>query len=650
MSETLLNYASSKNIALDLKNKTLDEIAMKVLKHYREDKAAQEEFNNNAKKIIDLAKLKTKPKNHPFPSSSNVIYPIIARTILNATSNIKAELIREQKVVDPVIIGMDETFIKDAFAHWKATYLNYKLLFDKKVNWKESLERTLNLAFTIGVAYKKVYYDNVKKVVKSDLCNFDEVFVSNDEVPLSEVSRITHLQKIMTNTLISKSRAGIFVKLTDDELRIGEDAPESDIHEIIEQHLFYDLDGDGYAEPYIVTVHTETEKVIRIIARYSYDDIIFNDKQEVVDIPAECYFVRYRCLVPPDGKSNYMGFGTLLYSLNKAVNTGLNQLIDAGTLANTQSGFISKGMNIKQKDIKLVPGQLNVVPIQSGMDITKGIMPLVFKEPSNVLFQLMGMLDTSAKELSSTNDLMMGSNLPSNSKTGAVNEMVARGLKVYNSVQERQFQSITDELDIMSTCYFKYLDVEDYRSVIDDPMLKQVPDEAIFNYFNPNNNDIKLVADPTLSSDNQRLQQAQVLDTLAQQYPDVVSRVEIVKRILKASNVQNPEQILTQQDPAAPSPQEQMANAEMQQQQAELQIKAGDQQLKQQELELQAQEIALKHQQSMAKIDVDMQKAMMQSDVADRKNTVDMVNKHKELVVKQDIEEKKANAKPKTSN
>lgn len=607
MSEKLFNYASSDNIAKNLKDKELNKIVTKVLRDFSDDEAYQEEFISESKKIIDLAKLKTKPKNYPMPKSSNVTYPIIARTVLNAASNIKSELVREQKVVGSAVIGKDSDEIKAKFAKWKSDFLNYKLLFDQSINWKEGLERSLNLCFTIGVAYKKLYYDPIKKSFNSELCDYDEVFVCDNEKPLKEQKRMSHKQMLYTNTLLSHARSGIFTKLTDAEYRLDSDDDEECKHEVIEQHCFLDLDGDGYQEPYIVTVHKESEKILRIVARYSYNDITFNAKGEVIHIEPECYFVKIPCLVPPDGKSHYMGFGNLLYSLNKSVNTGINQLIDAGTLSNTQTGFISKSMGLKDREVSIAHGKYKVVDLPYDADFRKGIYDLNFKEPSAVLFQLMTLLDQSAKDLSSATDFMMGSNLPHNAKTGAVSEMVNRGMKVYTSVQERIFKAIEDEINIISRLYYKNLNVQEYREVLDDPELNQIPDEVILEYFNPKNNDIKLVADPRMSSDTQRMQQAQVIMQVQQMYP-FIDQVEAARRQLQAANIPDIDKLIDPQKLGEPNQQEKELNLEAQNKQAEMQLKLQEEQRKNQELQIRYEKEIRDTAEKMEKLKVEMEK------------------------------------------
>lgn len=504
---------------------------------------------------------------------------MIARAIIQFTSNLLGELVRRDKVVDNVVMGQDPDGSKARRGRRVEDFMNYQLLI-KNQRWQDGLERSLQLLATVGVIFRKMHFDPIKGDNISELCLHTEIYVNNDITSLEDARRITHIQKVHSNTLLEMIRGGYYSDLTDEELNLTDDHKDSDnkMHEIVEQHCFLDLDEDGYDEPYIVVVHKDLRKVLRITPRFDLDDITYNEKDEVVSIKPSVYFVDYHCIPAFDGSFYSLGFGTLLLTMNETINTGLNQLIDAGHLANTQTGFISKDMNMKSGEMKMRPGVFHKLDSFDG-DIRRAVQPLVFKEPSNVLFGLMTSLDTLGKELSSTTDIMTGNQLAQNAPATTTLTLVERGMKVYNAIQKRVFRSLDKEVHILFKLNGKFLDENEYIITLDDP-------EASKADFEDDKVDIKPVADPDMSSDSKRLAQAELLySTYA--LPEV-NKTEILFRYFEAAGIKGIEQLIKNPEEQGPNPEQQMAQAEMQKDQTKSQLDIQKQMLKEKEFQLKA--------------------------------------------------------------
>lgn len=609
----------SLNVAESVKEDELLRIAGNVLDEMDSDRASKQEWERIAEKAIELSKMEQKPKDHPWRNASNVKMPIIARAAIQFSANATSEIVRKDRVAEAVVLGRDFEGNKASRARRIAEYLNYQVLH-KDNSWRDALERSVQLLSVIGTVFKKVYYDPRKKKVCSEVCLHDEIVVHNDIDCLEEARRISHIQTLHTNTLIENIRLGYFSDMTDEELHIGSDDPDMKLHQVIEQHRYLDLDGDGYEEPYIVTVHEESRKVLRIYPRFDADDIEYNDKDQISYIEPKHHFVDYHCIPSMDGGYYSVGFGALLHTLNETINTGINQLIDAGTLANTQSGFISRGMNIRGGEFKLRPGYWHKVDSVE-TDVRKNVQQISFKEPSTVLFQLMGLLDQSAKELSTTTDIMTGNQLAQNAPATSVLALVERGMKVYNSIQKRLFRAVTKELRLMYRLTREFGDPNEYYTVLDDP-------EANFqeDFFEPNI-DIKPVADPDMSSDAQRLAQAQLLMQVLRE-PGVNTQ-EILKRYLEAANIANPEQILPPET-NQPTDQQIKMQQDAQIEQQKLAIEAQKVRLKEMEVQLKAQkqqsdDISKRTKEYQEETRQDIEKARIQADLmksARKENTV----------------------------
>jgi hypothetical protein len=209
----------------------------------------------------------------------------------------------------------------------------------------------------------------------------------------------------------------------------------------------WDLDDDGYPEPYCVTVHKETRKVVRIKARFDADGVTTNAQGEVVRIEPLKYVTKYGFMPSVDGSYYDVGFGLLLEAINETVNSTINQLMDAGHLANTQGGFIGAGVSIKSGALKFAPGEWKKVEA-TGVDLKNSIVPLPIKEPSAVLFNLLGMLIEAAKEISATKDILTGETNQAQQPVGTTLAMIEQGLKVYTAIIKRVHRALKAELGL----------------------------------------------------------------------------------------------------------------------------------------------------------------------------------------------------------
>lgn len=587
------------NIAEELEGDKLSKIADEVMTGYEHDRSSRQEWEDQANEALKLVNLKHEEKHTPIRNASNVKVPVIARASMQFTSNLIPELIKQDAAARPLVIGMDPDGQKMKRAERATKYINYQLC-QKNGKWKDSIEKTLSLTSIVGMAFRKLHYDPVQKEVKATLCGHDEVYINNEVTSFDELERITHKIRMRSNSIISNIRAGVFL----DELEHIDTEDEDDKYqEIIEQHCLLDLDEDDYAEPYIVTVHPRSGRVLRIVPRFEYEDIQFNEKDEVVHIEPTQYFVLYPCITAFDGSMHSIGFGQLLESLNRSMNTTINQLHDSGRLANTPTGFIAKSMNLKTKDIKLKPGELQVLDMPHDKRLGDVVEMLNFKEPSGTLFQLFGALDQSAKELSTINDATTGNQLAQNAPATSVMALIERGMKVFNAIQKRIFRAMNDELRLVFKLNRIYLDQEEYARVLDDP-------EAILeNDFENQSLDIQTIADPEMSSDAQRMAQSQFLIQLMEEQE--IDRSEVLRRVLKAANIPNIELLLPEESQNGQSMKQQQMEQQNQLEQQRLQLEQQAAELEQFKVQIRAEKEVRDTAEKMEKLEVEREKIKM---------------------------------------
>lgn len=394
-------------------------------------------------------------------------------------------------------------------------------------------------------------------------------------------------------------------------------------YSIIEQHTYLDLDDDGYKEPYIVTFHRESAKVLRITARFDDNTMYFDDDGELLKIEPIQYYTKFGFIPNPDGSFYDMGFGTLLGPLNEAVNTLINQLIDAGTLNNMQSGFIGKGLRLKLGEARFTPGEWKSVNA-TGADLKQQILPLPTKEPSNVLFQLMGSLVTSGKELASVAEIFTGKMPGQNTPATTTMATVEQGMKVFTAVYKRIYRSLNEEFKKMYCLNGVYLNPETYVAVLDTTVGPDDFDVEAKTY------NICPGADPSANSQQEKLIKAQGLMELMSTMGPLMDPLEVLRRLFDAMEQPNPERLFSpqiqqtgQMPPPPPDPKMLEMQMKGQMEQQSLQMKSAAQQ---QEMELKARDsqvqMAMKQQEHAQKMQNDAQKAQLDSAVALHKQKI----------------------------
>jgi hypothetical protein len=577
---TLKEFIKMDNIADEggIDKDELLKIGNKVLVGFGDDLSSSAEWLSDVKKVEELAALVTKKKSTPLPNSANIKYPLITKACYEFSSRTYPEIIKDGRVVKARILGKDFTGEKELQCARVCEYMNYQLLFEN-TEWELELDRLLNQIALIGFICRKTYFDPIRKIIKSEICDYKDLVINSEVKSLEDARRISHVIHLRLNDLIEASRAGIFCEEVVDKLVKETEREHNDPEiDIIEQHTFLDLDHDSYAEPYIVTVVKSTGEVLRIAARYTDDGItVRKDKIQCID-PIQM-FTDFHFLVSPKGKFQSVGFGILMMHLNETINSLLNQLVDAGQLANMQGGYRdSRLKTLKSGNNPHDPGEWKEVKAMEGMLLKDGMFPINYKEPSSVLQQLLGLLIDASRDLSSSTEVMTGGGSADNAKTGAVEALQAQGLKMFTSIYRRIYRSLTSEFRKIYSLNGLYLDPEQYYNVVDDR-------KAVFQKdFDGKTIDIIPLADPNLSSELQRSTKNQVL-IAASQLPGV-NPVKCSKRILMGSILDNPEELLlSEQEMNQPNPDMMKVQADIQNMSDQIKLKAEELDIRKQELQ-----------------------------------------------------------------
>lgn len=532
----------SANIAERLDEELLIKIGSDAKEGFEMDKQSRQEWEEAADEWTRLASQVREPKSYPWPKASNVKYPLLTTAAMQFGARAYPSLIpSDGKVVKAKVIGKDPTGEKYKRADRVSAYMSYQLMYEMQ-GWEESMDKMLIMLPICGTLFKKTYWDAIKKQPCSRLILAKNLVVNYWAKDLESAERISEIIEMSPRLLKERQLAKIFLDIDLGDAPTPEDrtgnAPSNDEttpYTIIEQHTYLDLDKDGYKEPYIVTFHLESGDVLRIAARFSEKTMHFNDEGKLVKIEPIQYYTKFGFIPNTDGSFYDLGFGNLLGPINESVNTLINQLIDSGTLNNLQGGFLGKSLKVRMGEQSFKPGEWKAVA-STGDDLKKQIVPLPTKEPSAVLFQLMGSLITSGKELASVAEIFVGKMPGQNTPATTTMATIEQGMKVFTAVYKRLYRSLQQEFDKLFDINATYLNPESYAAVVD---VSVGPKD-----FDRENYDICPGADPTAVSQTEKLLKAQ---GLMEMLPlGILDPVKVGLRLLEAQEQPNYMELLNQ--------------------------------------------------------------------------------------------------------
>lgn len=547
---------ASPNIAEMLDEQALNTIGYNVISEFNTDKESRAQWEKRVEEAMKLALQVAELKSFPWSGASNIKFPLITIAALQFHSRAYPSLIPTQGLVNIDCEYADDTPPEVYESHKRIEkHMTFQLLKEDE-NWEAEMDKVLITVPIVGCAFKKTYWDfNEDHPVSENVLAKDFV-VSYWTKNLKDCPRQSHILYLSKNDVVSRQRRGIWseFKLRPPQVPVqdnlteaqnkaqGVDVPGQDSatpYEFIEQHRWEDLDGDGYKEPYIITVHRETRKVVRIVANFFDSSIKRNKNGEIVNIKPESYFTKYSFIPSPDGGFYDIGFGILLGPLNESINTIINQLVDAGTMANTAGGFLSRGIKIRGGNYNFAPLEWKHVD-STGEDLAKGIYPLPVREPSQVLYTLLTTLVNYGERIVGSTDIMVGENPGQNTAATTAQMMTEQGMKVFAGIFKRIYRSLNDELRKVYRLNQLYLEDEHRfgtrvvysKDYVQDPTM------------------LRPAADPHVVSDTQRVMQAEALRQAALTSPGF-NVYKVMYRYLEALKVPNIDEILP--DPAGPN-------------------------------------------------------------------------------------------------
>ena len=538
-----------RNLVDDLDEDTLTDISEQVHENFTADKDSRAEWESMFERGFDLLGLKLEEASEPFEGACTAVHPILIESAVKFQSKATQELFPASGPVRSQIIG-EVTEEKEKQSHRVKDFMNYQVT-EQMPEYFDEFERMLFHLPLIGSAFKKIYFDSSLNRPVSEFVPIDQFYVSYYATDLRRADRYTHVIYRSPVEMQRDMAAGMYAEVDLPEASTPEFAPisqkmdtimglsPSGSHDpqyvLLEQHCYLDIEGyedeDGLSLPYIVTIEEQSRQVLSIRRNYNKDDRRREKK---------IFFTHYR-FVPGFG---FYGLGLIhfLGNLTMTATAAMRSLVDAGQFANLPGGFKAKGMRIVGDNDPIAPGEFREVEA-TGNDLSKMIINLPYKEPSQTLFQMLNFVTATAQKFADTTEQVV-SDAASYGPVGTTMALLEASSKFFSAIHKRLHKSQHDEFKLLSRINFEYLPDE---SMVDIP-------NGTLNIYRKDFDgriDIIPVSDPNIPSSAHRMMMAQLALQLSQAAPPGMFNVEeLNKTILQAANIPNLDKIM----PEKPEP------------------------------------------------------------------------------------------------
>jgi len=544
------------NLAELLPEDITDPIGSELVENYMDYKSSRKEWEQAYTTGLDLLGFKYENRTEPFQGASGATHPVLAEAVTQFQAGAYKELLPAEGPVRTQIVGNPDRE-KEAQANRVKDYMNYELM-EKMNEYEPEFDQMLFHLPLAGSTFKKIYYDDLLGRAVSKFIPADDLVVPYSATSLEDAEAIIHTLKISENDLRKQQVNGFYSDIelekpqsvTKDEVENKERELEGSkktgkqetIFTLLECHVNLDLEGfeDKDAElnptaiklPYVVTVDETSRKVLAIRRNYEPTDPKRNKIQ---------YFVHFKFL-PGLG---FYGFGLIhmIGGLSRTATAALRQLLDAGTLSNLPAGFKQRGIRVRDEAAPLQPGEFRDVDAPGG-NLRDAFMTLPYKEPSQTLLTLMGVVVQAGQRFAAIADMQVGEG-NQGAAVGTTVALLERGSRVMSAIHKRLYSGMKQEFRLLAKVFKTYLPpVYPFDVVGGKREVKQIDfDDRV---------DILPVADPNIFSMAQRISMAQTELQLATSQPQLHNLYQAYRKMYEALGVKNIDQVLPPPAPSQP--------------------------------------------------------------------------------------------------
>jgi len=530
----------------------LSHLAGELIGEFEMDLSSRKDWIQTYVDGLELLGMKIEDRTEPWPGACGVYHPLLAETLVKFQSETIMETFPAQGPVKTQIIGKETTEKKDAAIRVKDD-MNYRLT-DEMTEYRPEHERMLWGLGLAGNAFKKVYYDpNLERPVAT-FVPAEDMVVPYGASSLMTAERVTHVMRKTKNEIVRLQAAGFYVDAelgepvaTFDEVekkiaeKMGFQATSDDRFKLLEMHVNLDLPGfedmedgeeTGIALPYVVTIEKNTQTVLAIRRNWNPDDPLKLKRN---------HFVHYG-YVPGFGFYHF-GLIHLIGAFAKSGTSLIRQLVDAGTLSNLPGGFKTRGLRVKGDDTPISPAEWRDVDVASGT-IKDNILPLPYKEPSQVLAGLLDKIIDEGRRFASAADLKVA-DMSSQSPVGTTLAILERTLKIMSAIQARIHYSMKQEFKLLKTIIRDYTPEEyDYEPVEGTRRAKKGDYDQV---------DVIPVSDPNAATMSQKVVQYQAALQLAQSAPQLYDLAQLHRQMLDVLGIKNASKLVKLEDDERPT-------------------------------------------------------------------------------------------------
>ena len=543
------------NLADILPDDVLDPIGNDMVQNFMDYKSSRKDWEQSYTQGLDLLGFKYENRTEPFQGASGATHPVLAEAVTQFQAQAYKELLPSDGPVRTQIIGVKNPQT-ELQAQRVKDYMNY-LIMDQMKEYEEEFDSMLFHLPLAGSTFKKVYYDVPLGRVVSKFVPADELIVPYTATSIEDAEAVIHVVKMSENELRKQQVNGFYsdVELTppsnveqnsvekkerelDGTKKVGK---QETMYTLLECHVNLDLEGfedqgnegpTGIKLPYIVTVEEGSRTVLAIRRNYAPNDLKKNKIQ---------YFVHFKFL-PGLG---FYGFGLIhmIGGLSRTATAALRQLLDAGTLSNLPAGFKQRGVRVRDEAAPIQPGEFKDVDAPGG-NLRDAFFPLPYKEPSQTLLNLLGVVVSAGQRFAAIADMQVGDSNQA-AAVGTTIALLERGSRVMSAIHKRCYAAMKDEFKLLSKVVSQYLPPEYPYDVVGGARnIKQADfDDRI---------DVIPVADPNIFSMSQRITLAQTQLQIATSNPALHNMYQIYRNMYEAIGVKNVDAVLPPPAPNAP--------------------------------------------------------------------------------------------------
>ena len=542
------------NLAELLPDDILDPLGSKMYENYTDYKSSRKDWERTYTQGLELLGFNYDDRTEPFKGASGATHPVLAEAVTQFQALAYKELLPAEGPVRTQIIGMP-TPDKEAQSQRVKQFMNYQIMNEMK-EYEAEFDQMLFYLPLAGSSFKKVYYDEIMQRAVSKFVPADDIVVPYTATSLDDCESVIHRVRMTENELRKQQVGGFYRDIEINPAYMDETSSEKAereldgtsrgrdqrVYTLLECHVNLDLEGfedvgannepTGIKLPYIITVEEGTRKVLSIRRNYEIGDAQKNKIN---------YFVHFKFL-PGLG---FYGFGLthMIGGLSRTATAALRQLLDAGTLSNLPAGFKMRGIKMRDEAQSIQPGEFRDVDAPGG-NLKDAFMTLPFKEPSQTLLQLMGVVVSAGQRFASIADLQVGDG-NQQAAVGTTVAMLERGSRVMSSIHKRMYAAMKKEFTILARVFKLYLPpIYPYDVIGGQNQIKQTDfDDRV---------DILPVADPNIFSQTQRISLAQTEMQLAASNPQIHNQYEVYRNMYEALGVKDIDLILKR--PERPMP------------------------------------------------------------------------------------------------